>query len=44
MPRRTALSELEWERLLAIPESEEELARDYTFASAELELIRRRRG
>ncbi|MEA9985772.1 DUF4158 domain-containing protein [Subtercola sp. RTI3] len=44
MPRRTALSELEWERLLAVPESEEELAREYTFTSAELELIRRRRG
>lgn len=44
MPRRTALSELEWERLLAVPESEEDLAREYTFTSAELELIRRRRG
>ncbi len=44
MPRRTALSELEWERLLAVPESEEDLVREYTFTSSELELIRRRRG
>lgn len=44
MPRRTALSELEWERLLAVPESEEDLIREYTFTSSELELIRRRRG
>lgn len=44
MPRRTALSELEWAQLLAIPETEEELARKYTFTSTELELIRRRRG
>ena len=44
MPRRTALSELEWERLLALPTDEEGLIREYTFTSDEMTLIRRHRG
>nr|QJS06022.1 tn3 transposase [Cryobacterium sp.] len=35
---------MEWQRLLAVPESEEDLIREYTFTSSELELIRSRRG
>lgn len=44
MPRRSALSAVEWKNLLAVPVSEEDLIRTYTFAPEELALIGVRRG
>jgi len=44
MPRRSVLSSVEWENLLAVPVAEEDLVRAYTFTSEELALIGVRRG
>ena len=44
MPRRSILSASERESLLALPDTEDELIRHYTFSEADLSLIRQRRG
>ena len=44
MPRRSILSATEREALLAVPETQEELIRHYTFKEPDLSLIRMRRG
>ena len=44
MPRRSILSATERESLLALPDSDDELIRHYTFNEADLSLIRQRRG
>ncbi|MDT4811277.1 Tn3 family transposase ISPa38 [compost metagenome] len=44
MPRRTVLSTTERESLLALPDTDEELIRHYTFNESDLALIRQRRG
>jgi hypothetical protein len=44
MPRRSILSATEREALLAVPETQEELIRHYTFKEPDLSLIRLRRG
>lgn len=44
MPRRTLLTTVEQETLLAFPVSDVEIARCYTFDERDLAIIRRRRG
>jgi TnpA family transposase len=44
MPRRSILSNLERDALLTLPNSDDELIRQYTFDEADLALIRQRRG
>ena len=44
MPRRSILSAMEREHLLALPESPEEFIRQYTFSEADLSLIQQHRG
>lgn len=44
MSRRSILSTTERESLLALPDTEDELIRHYTFSAADLSLIRQRRG
>jgi TnpA family transposase len=44
MPRRSILTTAERAGLLAIPESREELIRQYTFSDQDLSIIRQRRG
>lgn len=44
MPRRSILSATDRESLLALPESDDELIRHYTFSETDLALIRLRRG
>ena len=44
MPRRSILSASERESLLALPDTEEELIRYYTFSENDLSIIRQRRG
>lgn len=44
MPRRSVLSTAERSSLLAIPEADDELIRQYTFSAADLALIGQRRG
>jgi len=44
MPRRSILSTAGRERLLAVPDTREDLIRHYTFSEADLAIIRRRRG
>lgn len=44
MPRRAILSVAERASLLALPDTEDELIRLYTFSEADLSLIRQRRG
>ncbi len=44
MPRRSILSAAERASLLALPDTEEELIRHYTFNERDLSLIRQRRG
>jgi TnpA family transposase len=44
MPRRSILSAAECDSLLALPETQDELIRHYTFSEADLSIIRQRRG
>lgn len=44
MPRRLILSATEQDTLLALPESQDDLIRYYTFNDSDLSLIRQRRG
>ncbi len=44
MPRRSILSAIERDSLLAMPESDEDLIRAYTFSEADLSMIRQHRG
>ncbi|MCB1741715.1 MAG: Tn3 family transposase, partial [Gammaproteobacteria bacterium] len=44
MPRRSLLSAVERESLLAIPENDDELIRQYTLNEVDLALVRQRRG
>lgn len=44
MPRRSILSAAERESLLALPDTENELIRQYTFSESDLSLIQQRRG
>jgi TnpA family transposase len=44
MPRRSILSAAERDSLLSLPDSEDELIRQYTFSEPDLSLIRQRRG
>jgi len=44
MRRRSILSAAERDSLLALPDSEDELIRHYTFSEPDLSLIRQRRG
>ena len=44
MPRRSILSAAERERLLAVPDTHEDLIRHYTFSEADIAIIRQRRG
>ena len=44
MPRRSILSTAERTSLLALPDTEDELIRHYTFSEADLSLIGQRRG
>ena len=44
MSRRSILSTTERESLLALPDTEDELIRHYTFSEADQSLIRQRRG
>lgn len=44
MPRRSTLSATERESLLALPETQEEFIRQYTFSEADLSLIHQHRG
>lgn len=44
MPRRTILSTVEHESLLALPDDQEELLRRYAFSESDLAIIRQRRG
>ena len=44
MPRRSILSAAERESLLALPHTQDELIRHYTFSEPDLSLIRQRRG
>jgi hypothetical protein len=43
MPRRSILSAAERESLLALPDTQDELIRHYTFSEPDLSLIRQRR-
>ena len=44
MPRRSILSAAERDSLLALPDTQDELIRLYTFSEPDLSLIRQRRG
>lgn len=44
MPRRSILSAAERDSLLALPDTQDELIRHYTFSEPDLSLIRQRRG
>ena len=44
MPRRSTLSAAERDNLLALPDTQDELIRHYTFSEPDLSLIRQRRG
>jgi len=44
MPRRSILSAIERESLLALPDAKDELIRHYTFNETDLSIIRQRRG
>lgn len=44
MPRRSILSAAERGSLLALPDTQDELIRHYTFSEPDLSLIRQRRG
>ena len=44
MPRRSILSAAERDSLLALPDTQDELIRHYTFNEADLSIIRQRRG
>ena len=44
MPRRSMLTAADRENLLALPESDDELIRHYTFSETDRSLIRLRRG
>ena len=44
MPRRSILSIAERDSLLALPDTKEELIRQYTFSDTDLSIIRQRRG
>lgn len=44
MPRRRVLTEVELERLLALPTAEPDVVRHYTLSDADLAIVRRRRG
>ncbi|QHK18994.1 Tn3 family transposase [Pseudarthrobacter psychrotolerans] len=44
MPRRSILSAAERESLLALPDPEDEVIRQYTFSESDLAMIRQRRG
>ncbi len=44
MPRRSILSTAERDSLLALPDTQDELIRHYTFSEPDLSLIRQRRG
>ena len=44
MPRRSILSAAERESLLALPDTKDELIRQYTFNESDLSIIRQRRG
>ncbi len=44
MPRRSILSSFERERLLAVPDDQDELIRHYTFNEYDRSLICQRRG
>lgn len=44
MPRRSILSATECDTLLALPDSQDDLIRYYTFNESDLSLIRQRRG
>ena len=44
MPRRSILSSAERDSLLALPDTQDELIRNYTFSEPDLSLIRQRRG
>jgi TnpA family transposase len=44
MPRRSLLSATERDSLLALPESQDDLIRHYSFTDSDLSLIRQRRG
>ena len=44
MPRRSILSATERESLLALPDSKDDLIRQYTFSDTDLSIIRQRRG
>ena len=44
MPRRSPLSSVDRDSLLALPETSDELIRHYTFNEAELSIIRQHRG
>lgn len=44
MPRRAILTPADRQNLLALPETEAELIRHYTFSETDLTLIRLRRG
>jgi TnpA family transposase len=44
MPRRSILSTSERNSLLAVPDTDDELIRHYTFGETDLSLIRQRRG
>lgn len=44
MPRRSLLSESDRARLLALPESHDDLIRQYAFTQTDLSLINQRRG
>ena len=44
MPRRSLLTTADAERLMAVPEAQDDLIRQYTFSEADLAIIRRHRG
>ncbi len=44
MPRRSVLSAAERENLLALPDAEDEVIRQYAFSQSDLAMIRQRRG
>ena len=44
MPRRSILSAVERESLLALPDSKDDLIRHYRFSDADPAIIRQRRG
>lgn len=44
MPRRSILSAIERDSLLALPDAEDELIRRYSFSESDVSMIRQRRG